>query len=182
MIRKLNKNLSLKNSGFTLAEAIFSLFITILILSILQNLLLSIRRANLNENMHVNELTYAYVQLNNFIHAPDTKNVYPIDKDANSKNTAFARVDKKGNKEVYRLTYYAKNKVLRAQKTTGGYMPLLFNVEDAKFETRKDQIIIRVVEEKKGKSELVFQLDEKPDNDEKITTNKKKKSKSKRAA
>ncbi len=61
-------------------------------------------------------------------------------------------------------------------------MPLLFNVESAKFETRKDQIIIHVVEERKGKSELVFQLDEKPDNDEKITTNKKKKSKSKRAA
>ncbi len=45
--------------------------------------------------MHVNELTYAYVQLNNFMHSPDTKTVYPIDKDANSKNTAFARVDKK---------------------------------------------------------------------------------------
>lgn len=77
-----------------LTEVIFSLFITILVLSILQNLLLSIKKASMNENQHVNDVAYAYVQLNNFMHAENTKNVYPITKDAKSNRTAFVRVDK----------------------------------------------------------------------------------------
>lgn len=52
-----------------LAEAIFSLFIIILILFILQNLLLSIKKVSSNKNSQVNDLAYAYVQLNNFMHA-----------------------------------------------------------------------------------------------------------------
>ena len=55
-----------------LAEVIFSLFITILVLSILQNLLLSIKRANMHENQQVNDIAYAYVQLNNFMHTEDS--------------------------------------------------------------------------------------------------------------
>lgn len=42
-----------------LTEVIFSLFITILVLSILQNLLLSIKKASMNENQHVNDVAYA---------------------------------------------------------------------------------------------------------------------------
>lgn len=56
-----------------LTEVIFSLFITILVLSILQNLLLSIKKASMSENQHVNDVAYAYIQLNNFMHAENTK-------------------------------------------------------------------------------------------------------------
>lgn len=68
-IRRLSKLLRLKSRGFMLAEAMFSLFITMMVLLILQNLLLSIKKANLNQNQHVNEVAYAYVQLENFMHA-----------------------------------------------------------------------------------------------------------------
>lgn len=162
-----------------LAEVIFSLFITILILSILQNLLLSIKKANMNENQHINDVAYAYVQLNNFMHTEDTKIVYPVMKDSKSNRTLFIRVDKSGEKERYAIEYYSNKRVLKVSKAgvgRGGYMPLIFNIESAQFVTKKDQIIIQIVEENKGKSDLVFKLDEepKPEREEKIAKNKRK--------
>ena len=55
-------------------------------------------------------------------------------------------------------------------------MPLIFNIKSAQFVTKKDQIIIHVVEENKGKSDLVFKLDEepKPEREKKIVKNKRK--------
>ena len=47
-------------------------------------------------------------------------------------------------------------------------MPLIFNIRDAKFETKKDKIIIHIDEYNKGKSDLVFQLDEKVDEKEDV--------------
>ena len=44
MIGMQNKNSQLKTKGFVLAEAIFSLFVTMLVLFILQNLLLSVKK------------------------------------------------------------------------------------------------------------------------------------------
>ena len=52
-------------------------------------------------------------------------------------------------------------------------MPLIFNVQSAKFITRKDKIIIRINEYNKGESDLVFQLDEEPDEDGNVKRNKK---------
>ena len=68
-MQRLNKLLRSKSKGFMLAEAMFSLFITMMVLLILQNLLLSVKKANLNQNQHVNEVAYAYVQLENFMRA-----------------------------------------------------------------------------------------------------------------
>ncbi|WP_258381412.1 ComGF family competence protein [Lactobacillus helveticus] len=177
MTRLLTKNSRLKTKGFMLTEVIFSLFITILVLSILQNLLLSIKKANMNENQHVNDVAYAYVQLNNFMHAENTKNVYPITKDAKSNRTTFVRVDKNGEEEMYAIEYYLKNHVLKVSKAgadRGGYMPLIFNIKSAHFATKKDQIIIHVVEKDKKKSDLVFKLDEesRPEREKKIVKNK----------
>ena len=131
-MQRLNKLLRSKSKGFMLAEAMFSLFITMMVLLILQNLLLSVKKANLNQNQHVNEVAYAYVQLENFMRA---------------------------DKTTYRIEYYKKN-VLKVSGAGKGYMPLLFNVEKAAFKTTKDSIIIRVTEKNKGASDLVFQLDE----------------------
>ena len=179
MIKILTKNTRLQTKGFMLAEVIFSLFITILVLSILQNLLLSIKRANMHENQHVNDIAYAYVQLNNFMHTEDMKTVYPIVKDSKSNRIVFMRVNKNDEKEQYAIEYYLKNYVLKVSKAgagQGGYMPLIFNIKSAQFVTKKDQIIIHVVEENKGKSDLVFKLDEepKPEREKKIVKNKRK--------
>ena len=79
-MQRLNKLLRSKSKGFMLAEAMFSLFITMMVLLILQNLLLSVKKANLNQNQHVNEVAYAYVQLENFMRADKIKAVYPVTK------------------------------------------------------------------------------------------------------
>lgn len=158
-IRRLSKLLRLKSRGFMLAEAMFSLFITMMVLLILQNLLLSIKKANLNQNQHVNEVAYAYVQLENFVHAEKIKTAYPLPKLATSNSASFKCIDRKGEETTYRIEYYRKN-ILKVSGAGKGYMPLLFNVKDADFKTTKDKIIIRVNERNKGKSDLVFQLDE----------------------
>ncbi|NHL91559.1 hypothetical protein ERJ65_07745, partial [Lactobacillus helveticus] len=73
--------------------------------------------------------------------------------------------------------YYLKNHVLKVSKAgadRGGYMPLIFNIKSAHFATKKDQIIIHVVEKDKKKSDLVFKLDEepRPEREKKIVKNK----------
>lgn len=156
-MQRLNKLLRSKSKGFMLAEAMFSLFITMMVLLILQNLLLSVKKANLNQNQHVNEVAYAYVQLENFMRADKIKAVYPVTKLAISNSASFKCIDQKGDATTYRIEYYKKN-VLKV--SGAGYMPLLFNVEKAAFKTTKDSIIIRVTEKNKGASDLVFQLDE----------------------
>ena len=88
-MQRLNKLLRSKSKGFMLAEAMFSLFITMMVLLILQNLLLSVKKANLNQNQHVNEVAYAYVQLENFMRADKIKAVYPVTKLAISNSASF---------------------------------------------------------------------------------------------
>ena len=94
MIGMQNKNSQLKTKGFVLAEAIFSLFVTMLVLFILQNLLLSVKKANLSENQHMNEVAYAYVQLDRYMHDEDTKMVYPLVNEGKAKSATFVKVNK----------------------------------------------------------------------------------------
>ncbi len=166
MIGMQNKNSQLKTKGFMLGEAIFSLFVTMLVLFILQNLLMSVKQANLSENQHMNEVAYAYVQLDRYLHDEDTKLVYPVKNGSQDRKAAFVKVNKNGSEEEYRIEYYLPKRVLKVSKSAGGgYMPLIFNVKSARFFTKKDKIIIRINEYNKGESELVFQLDEEPDED-----------------
>lgn len=108
-MQRLNKLLRSKSKGFMLAEAMFSLFITMMVLLILQNLLLSVKKANLNQNQHVNEVAYAYVQLENFMRADKIKAVYPVTKLAISNSASFKCIDQKGDATTYRIEYYKKN-------------------------------------------------------------------------
>ena len=168
MIGMQNKNSQLKTKGFVLAEAIFSLFVTMLVLFILQNLLLSVKKANLSENQHMNEVAYEYV------HDEDTKMVYPLVNEGKAKSATFVKVNKDKSEVEYKIEYYLSKRVLKVSKSNGGgYMPLIFNVQSAKFITRKDKIIIRINEYNKGESDLVFQLDEEPDEDRNVRKNKK---------
>lgn len=158
-MQQVSKVLQLKSKGFMLAEAMFSLFITMMALLILQNLLLSIRKANLDQSQHVNEVAYAYVQLENFMRAEKIRAVYPVTRLATRSCAYFKCVDQEDDETTYRIEHYKKD-VLKVSSSGKGYMPLLFNIEDAKFKTTKDSIIIRVTEKNKGKSDLVFKLDE----------------------
>lgn len=174
MIGMQNKNSQLKTKGFVLAEAIFSLFVTMLVLFILQNLLLSVKKANLSENQHMNEVAYAYVQLDRYMHDEDTKMVYPLVNEGKAKSATFVKVNKDKSEVEYKIEYYLSKRVLKVSKSSGGgYMPLIFNVQSAKFITRKDKISIRINEYNKGESDLVFQLDEEPDEDRNVRKNKK---------
>ena len=174
MIGMQNKNSQLKTKGFVLAEAIFSLFVTMLVLFILQNLLLSVKKANLSENQHMNEVAYAYVQLDRYMYDEDTKMVYPLVNEGKAKSATFVKVNKDKSEVEYKIEYYLSKRVLKVSKSSGGgYMPLIFNVQSAKFITRKDKIIIRINEYNKGESDLVFQLDEEPDEDRNVRKNKK---------
>ena len=174
MIGMQNKNSSLKTKGFMLAEAIFSLFVTMLVLFILQNLLLSVKKANLSENQHINEVAYAYVQLDQYLHDEDTKMVYPLVNEGKGRSATFVKVNKDKSEIEYKIEYYLPKHVIKVSKSDGGgYMPLIFNVQSAKFITRKDKIIIRINEYNKGESDLVFQLDEEPDEDRNVKRNKK---------
>ena len=67
----------------------------------------------MHENQHVNDIAYAYVQLNNFMHTEDTKTVYPIVKDSKSNRIVFMRINKNDEKEQYAIEYYLKNHVLK---------------------------------------------------------------------
>lgn len=174
MIGMQNNNSQLKTKGFVLAEAIFSLFVTMLVLFILQNLLLSVKKANLSENQHMNEVAYAYVQLDRYMYDEDTKMVYPLVNEGKAKSATFVKVNKDKSEVEYKIEYYLSKRVLKVSKSNGGgYMPLIFNVQSAKFITRKDKIIIRINEYNKGESDLVFQLDEEPDEDRNVRKNKK---------
>ena len=104
-MQRLNKLLRSKSKGFMLAEAMFSLFITMMVLLILQNLLLSVKKANLNQNQHVNEVAYAYVQLENFMRADKIKAVYPVTKLAIRNSASFKCIDQKGDATTYRIEY-----------------------------------------------------------------------------
>ena len=126
MIGMQNKNSQLKTKGFVLAEAIFSLFVTMLVLFILQNLLLSVKKANLSENQHMNEVAYAYVQLDRYMYDEDTKMVYPLVNEGKAKSATFVKVNKDKSEVEYKIEYYLSKRVLKVSKSNGGgYMPNL---------------------------------------------------------
>lgn len=118
MIGMQNKNSQLKTKGFVLAEAIFSLFVTMLVLFILQNLLLSVKKANLSENQHMNEVAYAYVQLDRYMYDEDTKMVYPLVNEGKAKSATFVKVNKDKSEVEYKIEYYLSKRVLKVSNLT----------------------------------------------------------------
>ena len=57
-----------KIKGFTLLEAVFAIAVTILCAQILFGLVGTLRKIN-RQKTGVNEITYSYVQINNFLKA-----------------------------------------------------------------------------------------------------------------
>ena len=141
--------------GFLLIEAIFSVFITLLIVIALQNLLVSLKTAR-HLKHPVNEVAFSYIQLNNFLKEHES---YVLPELSNSRKADFSGL--KDNNKVYVLEKY-KN-MIRVTTNASGHMPLLLNVDQAEFETSKNRIKIFITEEDGRKSELYFKLREKPD-------------------
>lgn len=174
MIWMPKKNMRLKSRAFTLAEAIFSIFISILVILILQNLLVSLKTAN-NSTHRTDDVVFAYVQFNRFLHE-DNGIVYALPKASNSTKAKLIKQTGDGKKKIEKTYILEKYKdMIRSTTNSGGHMPLLLNVKDADFSVKDEELKITVVEKDDRKSELYFKLDPQPKEekkDEKIATKK----------
>ncbi|BDR60317.1 hypothetical protein KIM322_05780 [Lactobacillus xylocopicola] len=140
------------------AGAVFSVLVTLLVVLLLQGLLKSIASAD-RATHKTDDLVFAYVQFNRFVNE-DKNMAYVLTKESNSRQAALVKIDQKGKKKIYVLTFY-KN-MIRVTTPEGGHMPLLLGVRTASFESRERQIKITVTEKDKRKSEIYFKLDAKP--------------------
>lgn len=159
----------MKKKGFFLIEAIFSVFITLMIVLILQNLVKNLRCSQKIDHRS-DEIAFAYVQFDRFLNEKKTI-TYALPEESNSSQAVFVK-EKDDEKTVYHLEKYRQ--MVRVTTIHTGHMPLILNVRAADFLT-KDRLIKIVVEERdKRKSELYFQLDPKPKENRKIDEKKKK--------
>lgn len=161
MIQPQSKNIK-SSKGFTIAEVIFSIFITILVIWILQNLLVNLKTAN-KSNHHTNDVAFAYVQFTRFLKDDNTETAYALPNSSNSYRAVVAKIKRKGKKKVEQHYILEKYKnMIRATTSDGGHMPLLLNIENASFVTIDKQVKINITEKDGRKSELYFKLDPKP--------------------
>ncbi|WP_277151822.1 ComGF family competence protein [Lactobacillus sp. ESL0701] len=152
--------MKLKNKGFMLAEVMFAVFVTLLVVLMLQNLLKSMTLANKAEH-HTDDVVFSYVQLNRFLHDDHTKLAYIDVANSTSKKAKIVKIDQDNSETTYLLTFY-KN-MIRATTVEGGHMPLLLNISQANFITHPGQLKINVTEDDGRKSELYFKLARQPE-------------------
>lgn len=166
MIYILKKNMRLKNRAFTLAEAIFSIFISILVIFILQNLLVNLKTANKSSHRSDN-IVFTYVQFNRFLQE-DSSITYLLPESSNSIRVKFVKETSSGKKKAKTIYVLEKYKdMIRTTTASGGHMPLLLNIRDANFATQDRQLKVNVIENDGRRSELYFKFDPKPKEDEK---------------
>ena len=176
MIKQKKKYTKLKTKGFILAEAVFAVFITLIVVLILQNLLKSLTLANKVQH-RTDDIVFSYVQLNRFIKGKSSQRVFTLPERSNSEKAVFEKIDAQGNDTIYRLTQYKK--MLRVTTPEGGHMPLLLNVKNSSFTTRDKMLQINVTEADGRKSEIYFKFGTRPKNKEKELNEQKQKQKPK---
>lgn len=169
MIRSTGLRMMKRTRGFLLAEAIFSVFITVIIVLILQNLMQNLRNAQ-KIGHKTDEVAYAYVQFDRFLH--DDGESYTMPDKSHSSKAVFKHVNSRGKEESYSLEFYVKNgnKMLRTSTSSGGHMPLLVNLKDAKLKTDDEHIEIDLMEKDGRRSVLTFRLNKKAKKAEKDST------------
>lgn len=150
-----------KSKGFFLAEAILSVMITVLIVLTLQQLLLSLKKAD-QSKANNNEIAFAYVQLDHFLGDNRHAQVFTNPARSNSRQAVFTKRSHGQSKKYYIEQY---EDLLRVRTSSGGHMPLLLHVKTAHFATGKRLIRIRIIEEDQRCSELVFKLEGKNEKD-----------------
>ncbi|QNQ82514.1 competence protein ComGE [Lactobacillus sp. PV012] len=152
--------LNKKCTGFTLAEAMLAILITVFCMQILYSTLYLIKHSDKNKEP-INEVAYAYVQMNNFL--KENKHTEIDLNRSNSQRIILKVLDEKSSiKEPvfkrYVITGYQD--MIRMQGIAGGHVPLILNVTRVSFSYHKTNFKISFNEEKKGNSELIFQVDE----------------------
>lgn len=164
MTQKIKKLIRSRNNGFLIAEAIYSVMVTLLIVVTLQGLIKTITVSNHLQH-HTDDIVFSYVQFNQFLADEDVKTVFAFPEASNSRQAAVEKVTKDGESNIYLLTHY-KN-MIRVTTPEGGHMPLLLNIKRAFFVTKNRQIKITITEEDGRKSEIYFKLDPIPKKKEK---------------
>ncbi|MDF7638691.1 ComGF family competence protein [Lactobacillus sp. ESL0791] len=162
MIQKKNKRTKLTSKGFLLAEAVFSVFVTMIVVLLLQGLLKTLSTANQKVN-YTDDLVFSYVQFNRFLHDGKTQTVYTLPSASKFNKAVFVKLKKDGEKveeKQYSLSVYKS--MIRATGENGGHMPLLLNVQMATFVTKDELIKINVTENNGRRSVLYFKLDPRP--------------------
>ena len=164
MIKQKKRYTKLKTKGFILAEAVFAVFITLIVVLILQNLLKSLTLANKVQH-RTDDIVFSYVQLNRFIKEKQNVKAFTLPERSNSEKAVFKKIDAQGKDTIYRLTQY-KN-MLRVTTPEGGHMPLLLDVKRSSFTTNDRMLKIEVTETDGRKSELYFKFNSRPIKNEK---------------
>ncbi|WP_158592476.1 MULTISPECIES: ComGF family competence protein [unclassified Lactobacillus] len=155
-----------------LAEAVFSVIVTLLVVLTLQNLIKTVTVSN--RMFHkTDDVVFAYVQLNRFLHEDKVKAAYTLPEISNSRQGAFVKVDEDGQKKTYLVSQY-KN-MIRVTTSEGGHMPLLLNIKRANFHTKDCLMEIHITEKDNRNSDLIFKFGAQPKKREKNEFSKKKK-------
>lgn len=150
-----------KIKGFTLLEAVFAIAVTILCAQILFGLIGTLRKIN-RQKTGVNEISYSYVQINNFLKESEHVEVSTTGSDPTKIVLRKLSDKKKKNGDLIYDTCVidmSSNDVLRMRTDEGGHMPLLFQVKKIKCSTSKDSFSILVTEKDGRQSEMFFKTD-----------------------
>lgn len=148
-----------KLKGFTIAETMLALLITVMCFGILQNTLGIVKKSERLKDP-VNEVAYSYVQLDKFLKREDHIEIYPAS--SNTKRIVLRKLISKSKDDDPIFQNYVvegyKN-MIRLRGIEGGHVPLLLNVKTCEFSYDEDEFTIQVDEEKGGRSELIFKVD-----------------------
>lgn len=150
-----------KIKGFTLLEAVFAIAVTIACVQILFGLVSTLRKIN-HQKSGVNEITYSYVQVNNFLKESGHVEVSRTGSDPTKVLLKKLSNKKKKNGDpiydVYAIDV-SPNDTLRMRTDEGGHMPLLFKVKKIRCSTSKDSFTILITEKDGRQSEMYFKTD-----------------------
>lgn len=154
-----------------LAEAVVSVIVTMLVVLTLQNLIKTVTVSN--RTFHkTDDVVFAYVQLNRFLHEDKVKEAYTLPEVSNSRQGVFIKADKNGEKKTYLVSQYKD--MIRVTTSEGGHMPLLLDIKRANFHTKDCLMQIHVTEKDNRSSDLIFKFDTRPKKREKNEFSKKK--------
>ncbi|WP_129044715.1 ComGF family competence protein [Companilactobacillus metriopterae] len=141
--------LDTKKSGFLLAEAMMSLFVTLLILLILSQVIAVIKNVETSANSGYIRGQVTYDKIQNLLEGSQLKV-------KNSHRIIFRPRENGGfSKNSFVIEEYISNqKMIRYRSTThGGHVPLVTDIEDCQFSLNGDVLKIEIIDKEHKKSE-----------------------------
>ncbi|MDO4912090.1 MAG: competence type IV pilus minor pilin ComGF [Lactobacillus sp.] len=138
----------MKIKGFTLIETVIALMISALTVMILQATLLNLKSIK-QSKLDCNDIAFAYVQLDKFLHNREVKRCIFYPKKSDQSHAVFKLERTDGDIE---FDLYQVNGKLALKP---GHIPLLVNVKSTSFAMTKELLTITVVDQNNLKSEIV---------------------------